>query len=305
MDIRKLDLNLLPVLEVLLRQQSVTLAAKELNLSQSTLSGHLSRIRAQFHDPVLVRTSRGLRPTPKGSSLAPMLREVLILLEAVSSPAQTFEPVTSKRHFRVGCTETACWTLSTLVDAQCRRTAPGILCDWIATGASEISQALEAGTLDVAIGEFEVVANSLLQKRLLSVKSVCAVDASYRKTSSPLTLEEFSHCTQIRTPTRSGAHMGLDRYLAQAKLPPPPEIVVPSALIIPDLLRHTDRFAFLPVPLVKASRFAGHLSLLDLPFNTSPMVIRMYWHPRYADESGLVWLRKLVTELASGIESPV
>ena len=38
MDIRSVDLNLLPVLDALLRHRSATLAARELDMSQSALS---------------------------------------------------------------------------------------------------------------------------------------------------------------------------------------------------------------------------------------------------------------------------
>jgi DNA-binding transcriptional LysR family regulator len=45
MDIRKLDLNLLVMLDVLVAEGSVTRAAKRVHLSQSAMSSALNRLR--------------------------------------------------------------------------------------------------------------------------------------------------------------------------------------------------------------------------------------------------------------------
>lgn len=46
--LKHLDLNLLPVLEILLEEQSVTAAAARLHLSQSAVSKQLTRLREVF-----------------------------------------------------------------------------------------------------------------------------------------------------------------------------------------------------------------------------------------------------------------
>ena len=70
MDIRTIDLNLLPVLDALLRHRSVTLAARELDMSQSALSAALARLRKLLDDELFVRTGRGLRTTARADALA-------------------------------------------------------------------------------------------------------------------------------------------------------------------------------------------------------------------------------------------
>jgi DNA-binding transcriptional LysR family regulator len=42
---KRLDLNLLPILEVLLEERSVTATAQRLHLSQSAISKQLTRLR--------------------------------------------------------------------------------------------------------------------------------------------------------------------------------------------------------------------------------------------------------------------
>ena len=102
----KLDFNLLQVLAILLEERSVTAAALRLNLSQSAVSKHLSRLRDMFSDQLFERTAQGLKPTPRVIALAPQLRSVLQQLEQITRPA-AFEPATSQRRFSIHLLETA------------------------------------------------------------------------------------------------------------------------------------------------------------------------------------------------------
>ena len=76
-DIRKIDLNLLVVLDALLDERNVTRAAQRLGYTQPTISGMLARLRDLFGDPLFVRAQRGLIPTPRALALAGPLRELI------------------------------------------------------------------------------------------------------------------------------------------------------------------------------------------------------------------------------------
>jgi hypothetical protein len=54
-DLRRFDLNLLVVFEVLMAERGVTRAAERLGRTQSAVSHSLSRLREQLGDPLLVR----------------------------------------------------------------------------------------------------------------------------------------------------------------------------------------------------------------------------------------------------------
>ena len=69
MDIGKPDLNLLKVLDALLKDRSVTKAAERLNLSQPAMSHALNRLREQLNDPLMMRSFHGMDPTPYAESL--------------------------------------------------------------------------------------------------------------------------------------------------------------------------------------------------------------------------------------------
>ena len=64
------DLGFLYLLEALYEERSVTAAADRLSLSQPALSHALARLRARFGDPLFVKTSSGMQPTPLAERLA-------------------------------------------------------------------------------------------------------------------------------------------------------------------------------------------------------------------------------------------
>ncbi|KLU99890.1 HTH-type transcriptional regulator YidZ [Photobacterium aphoticum] len=66
----RLDLNLLFTLQLLLQELSVSKTAKKLNVTPSTVSKSLNKLRDWFDDPLFVKTPQGLRPTPLAMSMA-------------------------------------------------------------------------------------------------------------------------------------------------------------------------------------------------------------------------------------------
>lgn len=73
----RLDLNLLFTLQILLKEQNVSKTAKKLNVTPSTVSKALKKLRDWFDDPLFVKTPQGLRPTPLAQSIEEDLAEWL------------------------------------------------------------------------------------------------------------------------------------------------------------------------------------------------------------------------------------
>ena len=77
LNLRNIDLNLLPVLHALLEEECVTQASKRVHLSQSATSAALNRLRKTFGDQILVRDGQRMKPTPKAQQLRESVRLVL------------------------------------------------------------------------------------------------------------------------------------------------------------------------------------------------------------------------------------
>src|ERR1700680_4247543 len=100
-DLRRFDLNLLIVFDVLMVERSVTRAAERLGRTQSAVSLSLSRLRAQFGDPLLIKGGVRMQPTAFALDLIEQARPMLGGIERVLSPRHVFDPASSQRGFRV------------------------------------------------------------------------------------------------------------------------------------------------------------------------------------------------------------
>ena len=70
MSLATLDLNLLLMLDTVLAERSVVRAARRLHVTPSAVSNGLARLRAALGDPLLIRSGRGVVPTPRAAALA-------------------------------------------------------------------------------------------------------------------------------------------------------------------------------------------------------------------------------------------
>ena len=66
MDLADFDLNLLKAFDALYAERHVTHAGKRIGLSQSAMSGALTRLREVFKDELFVRSPTGMQPSAAG-----------------------------------------------------------------------------------------------------------------------------------------------------------------------------------------------------------------------------------------------
>ena len=100
-DLRRFDLNLLVVFEVLMIERSVTRAAERLGRTQSAVSHSLQRLRSQLGDPLLIKGGVRMQPTPFALELIEQARPMLRGIQRVLSPRHVFDPASSQRVFRL------------------------------------------------------------------------------------------------------------------------------------------------------------------------------------------------------------
>src|SRR5215831_18920813 len=152
MNVHDLDLNLLRVFDAVLREKSVTAAAAGLRLTQPAVSNALARLRALFEDALFVRTSAGMDATPFACELAEPVRQALALLESALAHGPGFDPATSTRAFRFYMSDLGQIEFLPPLVERALRLAPSVRLEAVALEVEDISEALAAGALDLAVG---------------------------------------------------------------------------------------------------------------------------------------------------------
>src|ERR1700735_4905766 len=82
MELKDIDLNLLVLFNELLRERRVSRVADKLGLSQPAVSNAVARLRKLMNDPMFLRTTRGMEPTPLAQQLAEPVALALAMIHS-------------------------------------------------------------------------------------------------------------------------------------------------------------------------------------------------------------------------------
>ena len=97
----ELDLHHLQVLDVLLREHSLTRAAQVLNVTQPALSKTLARLRRYFDDPLFVRVALRMEPTPKALELKAPVGAILDQMRRLKQRARAVRSAGLEPHLQL------------------------------------------------------------------------------------------------------------------------------------------------------------------------------------------------------------
>lgn len=307
MNLARIDLNLLVYLDVLLREGSVTRAAEKLNITQPALSNGLRRLRDLFGDPLLIRTSDGMRPTARALELQPQLREVLSRLETVVRPTE-FEPAHSAQLFRIMASDYAESTLIPQLLDVVRAAAPGIALD-ILTPSDVTFQDLEKGKIDMAINRFDHLPKSLHHTTLWRDTFSCLLGAAHPA------LADFTLDAYLRAPhiwvskTGMGVSTGMtprdtlklgwvDEALADIGRERRIRVFTRHYQVAALLARQPDLIATLPTRTALLHADDPHLAIRRPPFPIVPIELKMAWSALLQHNPAHIWLRRQIQEIA-------
>jgi DNA-binding transcriptional LysR family regulator len=152
--IRRLDLTLLIVFEMLLKKRNMSAVAAEMGLTQSAVSHAVGRLRSVFDDPLFVRKGAGVEPTARAQLLGPPLAEALAGIRDAVQIGRHFDPETATRQFTVAAPDPVVAQLAHTVLAELARKAPRCQIMFRTFSHQSAATAVVAGDVDLAVGVF-------------------------------------------------------------------------------------------------------------------------------------------------------
>src|ERR1051326_6819654 len=172
---RDVDLNILIALDALLDEQSVSAAADRLGLSAPAMSRTLSRIRAAFGDPILVRSGRAMVPTPRALALHDEVKAVLERSRALFETGRTIDPADLDQRFTVVPTHLMATILAAPRVPHLLAQAPGVTLVLLPESPHQDDHLLRDGTVDLDIRVMTDPAPETRVEPLLPAALVAAV----------------------------------------------------------------------------------------------------------------------------------
>jgi len=204
-----LDIWLVRVLRTLLVERSVTQTALRLNQTQPAISTALRKLRETLNDPILVRGKSGMVPTEYGASLLASAQRVLREVDFVSTPHGDFDPGRSRRIFRVAAPDYLNDFFMPTVIAQFREAAPHARLEIDSLNPTlDHAAALDAGELDLVIGNWPKPDARFEKSDLFSDTVVCLMRADHPLAQAPMTRETYLAAPHLAPTPYSGGRGG-------------------------------------------------------------------------------------------------
>lgn len=301
MNFRHLDLNLLRVLAAVYRTGSVTAAGRQLALSQPATSNALARLRAFFGDELFVRSPHGLHPTRAAQRIAPAVIAQLQAMEATVLSAEKFDAQSSSAHWRLSLSDLGeILFLPALVQAL-RGESPHSHLSNVAVAASQVSEALEAREIDMAIGILQprhsgIDSESLFQERFVAITGAGWKPAAGRA-GPALTASQLAGVSLAVATPAATIHGDVELMLKQLKLSDRVALRTRHYGALPDLVTRTDLLAIVPLMYAETLAPRYDVRIWELPGAAIPYDVRMLWHRSATSDAAHSWLRAVMRRL--------
>ena len=308
MNIAAFDLNLLKVLDAVLREGSVTAAAQRLHLSQPAVSAALGRLRHAFQDELLVRDGQGLRPTDRALALELPVRDVLDRVEAILGESR-FDAAASQATFKISGSDFFAEMLMPRLGDMLAGEAPGVRVQLVDLVPSNYIETLQRYEADIALIP------------MMNMPAWC--EWAHAFWSSFSVIARVDHPLLAAHEVEAGGTMPMDVFCALDHVLFSPEgnlsamgdealrrvgrrrrvvMTLPVFSGVLSAVQASDRIAVLPTQLAKAKAGERRLNVYRPPMDIAPAQIIMVWHRRASNNPAHRWLRERIAATLAPLE---
>lgn len=293
-DIKNIDLNLLKALDALLDERNVTRAAARLSLTQPAMSGMLTRLRDSFHDPLFVRSQRGIIPTQRALELAAPVKQVLTEIAVLLTPVD-FDPLTANLTLTIAATDYALQAIAAPFLLELKKRAPRIRVALLPIENESLNAQLERGDIQLVLLSPSNSPPDLHARRLFDEQYVCVMRKEHPAAKTPLSLDEFCRLEHALFSYNGGCFSGVtDDALAKIGRERQVMLSVKSFLVMTNIIRTSDLIAVVPKRL--AEQLDG-LVIQETPLPVEGFTLLAAWHERTHQDPAQRWIRDLLFEL--------
>jgi DNA-binding transcriptional LysR family regulator len=292
----RLDLNLLVPLDALLTERSVTRAAERLRLSQPALSAALARLRTHFNDPILARRGNVYELTPLAQRLAEYTSTALETARRVFESQSEWQADRSTREFTLYGSDYAFSTVGAVVSRLAAERAPGVRFRFMLHTPPIVEDA--ANRLRSVDGLLipHGFLSDLLYDDLWSDRWVIVASATNARARAGLTMADLAVAHWVFTYQSLTSFTSATRQLQQLGVETLVDAVVESFLALPWYLVGTDRLGLVQEALAPSATASGDVIVVEPPFDVTPLLNALWWHPSHRNDPEHAWMRALFRE---------
>lgn len=304
MNLRSLDLNLILVLDALIRERSTTLAGQRVGLSQPAVSAALKRLRLSLNDPLFVRQGQRLEPTDYARSLEFPLQRILEELQVLLSGPEEFVPATASENFKISGSDFFAELLMPQLVDHLGKVAQGIIVQMVDLVPDNYVDTLQSYEVDLALIpsldhpewiEFEPLFNSSFA--MIARQGHARLRRNGIAIGDPVPIDLFCDLGHILfSPEGKLQAMG-DAALHKVGRERRVVMTMPSFYGVCRAVAESDFVALIPQQLAHALGPKLGLDVYEPPMPMELPLIGMIWHRRLTRAPAHRWMRGIIAEL--------
>jgi DNA-binding transcriptional LysR family regulator len=296
------DLNLLVILDELLRSKSTVAAAQRLGKPQSTVSHALGKLREVFGDPLFVRVGNGLVPTTFAEGIELQLRETLGSLEQIILQHNSFDPAKLERRFTISAAD---YTEAILIPRLLRRIqqcAPNVDVFIRYTGAEQDRMA-QSGEVDLALGtNFQPLSGLLMQKFFID-PYVSVVRKGNSLAREHISVEEYVAAEHALVVPRGTPGSVVDDVLERLGLRRRIVFRSPHFMAACLVVAQSDLICTLPECFVRLASRLLPLHMMPHPLELPPVSLAIVYAVNRQHDPAHAWFRRCLLDVAHEIKA--
>ena len=301
-DLARVDLNLLVLLEVLLEEGHVGRAAARLHLSPSAVSHGLGRLRRIFNDPLFLKHPKGVVATDRATSLHEPVARILAQVRQVMASGAAFDAARAERRFAIGAPDAVAAVAIPPVLAEMRDVAPGIQLDVRDVHPNEAFAALDQRRVDVALYPLDEI-HARFDAHLLYEEDFVVAARSGHGFGRKVSLERYSAAQHLLV-SREGARGFVDDLLEEHGASRRVVLTVPSFMWALAVIGESDLIGTLPRSLVRMHGRRFGVVAVEPPMQVGESRIRAVAPKVAMADGGVAWLVDLLKGVAERIIVP-
>lgn len=294
--LRKVDMQDLLVFLQVHQRQNLVEVAEHLNLSPSTVSYCLKKLRQAFDDELFIATRGGMQPTHKSRAMLPHVEEMLARINACHAAQGSFDPRGEPRTFTLCAPE---YVELLILPALLRRLAangPRIGLDIRRLGPELPTEALLDGQVDLVFDfgpEYHRPAPELQALALFSDELLCVQDRAQPR-HERLELDEFCRRRFVfPTPLDASNANLVDTWLRRQGRSREVDARANSYVAALQLLSGSDFVLMLPRRIHALLDDGRHHACLAPP-GLPPFALHLSWSRAADQDPANLWLREQV-----------